>query len=267
MINFGNNGFIDLSRTGFSASSYSAEATTLFSAMTVQPDSARKKAIDDFITGCKSDGNWTLFDGVWFLAAHDRQAGKLNWKAPSSYTITEVNSPTFTTDRGFDFDGTTQYLRTGLVPSTGGLNYALNSNSFGVYVRENVTGGVNMGCASGSNETWVIARSSSNNFAMMDNSTSSASNANSTATGLSSVKREASNVTRGYRNSSILFTSAIASVGIPTVEFYISAKNGGGTANNFSPQQIAFAFVGGSIDIVKLYDRVLTYLTSLGANV
>ena len=37
----------------------------------------------------------------YMYAAADSQAAKINWINPGTYNATEVNSPTFTADRGF----------------------------------------------------------------------------------------------------------------------------------------------------------------------
>lgn len=263
--------FNDLNSTfgGRRKTSYSPEASALFAAMTVQPSPARKKLIDDFIIGCKQDGNWSLLDGLWFLAAHDIQAAKICWKNPSLYTLTDVNSPAFTTDRGFAADGVTQYIKTGLVLSAGGLNYGMNSNSYGVYSRTNAdelktdfgaytsgtTSGTQMNCRNANN---LYARDNSNDFPNV---------ANTNSLGLHSVKRTSSASITFYKNNASVGTGVANATAIPTVELYINAVNFNGGPSNFSTKQIAFAFVGGNIDVVKLSNRVTTYLTAIGANV
>ena len=64
--------------------------------MSVQPTNARKALIDALITSLKSAGVWAKLDVLWIPAAHDSQAGRLNWKSPGTFTLAEVSSPTFT---------------------------------------------------------------------------------------------------------------------------------------------------------------------------
>lgn len=100
-----------------------AETTTLLAAMSVQPDQRRTAIIDTFIGALKAAGVWSKIDAMWVAAAHDEQAGRLNWKSPGSFTLTAVNTPTFTTDRGFNGNGSTSYLDTGWDRSTDGVQY------------------------------------------------------------------------------------------------------------------------------------------------
>ena len=53
-------------------------------------------------------------------------------------TASLVNSPTFTTDRGFTGNGSTSYLDSGYNVSTGGGVYAQDSAHMGVYVLNNI---------------------------------------------------------------------------------------------------------------------------------
>lgn len=87
--------------------SFETEAQTLFAAMSVEPDAARKTLINDLIAGLKADGIWAELDLLYVKAAHDAQAGRLNWKNPGTFDLIEVNSPAFHTDRGYTGDGST----------------------------------------------------------------------------------------------------------------------------------------------------------------
>lgn len=117
-----------------------AESVTLFASMSVAPDSARKVIINTLIKALKDAGVWTKMDALWVLAAHDEQAGRLNWKDPGNFTITVVNSWTFTTDRGFAGDGISGAGDTGFVVATHGVQLTQNDAHLAVYQR---TGGSN----------------------------------------------------------------------------------------------------------------------------
>jgi hypothetical protein len=114
--------------------SYLPESRALFAAATVQPTPGRKGYIDKFIRALMASGCWTKIDVMWVLAAHDEQAGRLNWKSPGSFTLTAVNSPTFTTDRGFASNGSTSYLDTGWDWGTDGVQYTQNNAHIAAYI-------------------------------------------------------------------------------------------------------------------------------------
>ncbi len=96
---------------------YSPEAAALLSRMTVTPSTARKQLIDALIATLVGAGIWAKLDALYLLAAHDAQAARLNWIA-DRYNLTAVNSPTFTTDRGYAGTGAAMYLDTGFNPAT-----------------------------------------------------------------------------------------------------------------------------------------------------
>jgi hypothetical protein len=80
-------------------------------------------------------GIWAKLD-VFYLFAQDGQAefGTLNWKAPLLYQSTLVNSPTFTSNKGFAGNGSSSYINTNFNPSTGGVNYVRNNASVVLYM-------------------------------------------------------------------------------------------------------------------------------------
>lgn len=76
------------------------ETRQLLARMTTQPSVARATLIDQTIRGLIDAGLWDTFDALYFPAAHDAQAARLNWVA-DAYNLTEVGSPTFSADLGY----------------------------------------------------------------------------------------------------------------------------------------------------------------------
>lgn len=109
----------------------------LIAAASVAPTDLRKGYIARFIGALYAASVWTKMDVMWVLAAHDEQFGRLNWKSPSTFTLTAVNSPTFTTDRGFAGNGSTSYLDTGWDWATNGVGYTQNDCHISAYQRTN----------------------------------------------------------------------------------------------------------------------------------
>lgn len=68
-----------------------SDANALFAAMTVQPNTLRKKIILSTIHSLKLAGIWNKLDALWIPAAHDRQAARLNWRNPALFELTEKN--------------------------------------------------------------------------------------------------------------------------------------------------------------------------------
>lgn len=93
------------------------ETTTLLAAMSVQPSAGRTALINDTIFALKNAGVWTTLDFLYVLAAHDAQAGRVNWVTPAS-VATATASPVFTADRGYASDAVGAWIDTGLNWST-----------------------------------------------------------------------------------------------------------------------------------------------------
>lgn len=257
---------------GGGGASYDADASTLFAAMSSQPDATRKALINTTILALKSAGIWTLLDECWFMAAHDSQAGLLGWKRYKN--LTAVNAPTFTTDRGFAGNGTTSYLNTGFVPSTDGVQYALNDASLGTYSRTNVGGSMADIGARNSGEALQVLISSrlgDKYMARLNVSSAVVSLGSSTdSRGLFVGRRPASNSQRHLLNGVDVAGDAIASTGVPTRALYIGAFNDNGTANLFGTRQYAFGMVGASMSAQQqadLFTIVEAYLDAIGAGV
>lgn len=113
-------------------SAFDPLATSLFSHMSVQPDYVRKDLINDRFRAGKVKSFWPKLDALWVHAAHDPQAGRLNWLG-DIYNCIPVNNPVFTADRGYMGDGSSSYLDTQFNPSMAvSPKYTQDSGSVGI---------------------------------------------------------------------------------------------------------------------------------------
>lgn len=253
------------------------DANRLIRAMSVTPQGNRQYLIEDTIQRYKAAGLWSRFDALWMPAAHDGQAGRLNWKDPSRFACTAVNSPTFTADRGYASDGATSYLDTGFIFATHGVNFTLNSASIGIYVNAGTTtpssSVVFMGTNDGTNSSLLVRGTSSGGAGLRGrvNGTASAdlSGTLSSTLGLLSLDRpDAANI-NGYDEGILNGTASQASSALPvTYPVFLGANNAVGTCAYFSDNRIAFAYIGASFSAVQhraLNDITRRYLNALGA--
>jgi hypothetical protein len=121
----------------------------LVAAASVAPTNLRKGYVARFIQALYAGSVWSKIDVMWVLAAHDEQFGRLNWKSPGNFTLTAVNSPTFTTDRGFAGDGSTSYLDTGWDWGTNGVGFTQNNAHHSLYQRTSGTNNPVLGLSGG----------------------------------------------------------------------------------------------------------------------
>jgi len=86
---------------------------------------------NQLVLDLKGDSIWSLLDVFYVYATNgDSDFAKINWKNPNANFASEVNSPTFTIDKGFNGNGSTSYLDTNFSPSTHGSNFTQNDASW-----------------------------------------------------------------------------------------------------------------------------------------
>lgn len=249
---------------------YELESKKLFSNMTSIPDSARKRTINSLIKRLKNDGTWNLIDVLWVMASHDQQAARLNWKSPGNFTLTEVNTPTWTANQGYTGDGASTYLNTSWDASNNGVNYTQNSASKGAYIRTNSQeAGFALGALGAANGSHIVPRNASNQLLFRENQASSTTIASVTAsTGLISTTRTSSTAIEAFRNGTSLGTASVASTAVESIDFYIMAFNNNGSASGYTSRQQSVAYIGsGSINQTLLFNAIEEYMDAIGSGV
>lgn len=250
---------------------YDPAADVLFPRMTVQPDATRKALISKAITDLKSAGVWDKLETLYFPAAHDAQAGQLNWKE-NSYSLVPINSPVFTIDRGYKGDGSSSYLDTGWYTGSKNL-FQGNAASMGVYV--NNEGGLvpnNTSVVMGSGSCVILTKATSGLVRGRVNGQTTQDlppTVVPSRMGSTALNRTATNNTDVYRDGVQVGSGNTASVTRNTVTFALLGFNSSGTMANWSTEQIAMAFMGGVLAPTEIaaFDTITrSYLTAIGAN-
>jgi hypothetical protein len=256
------------------------DAITLIAAMTTAPDAARQQLISDHIVQLKADGVWALLDTYYVMAAHHEQASRLNWKSPGDFTLTVNGDMTFTTDRGWQGDGSTGYLDTGWIPATHGVNYTLIDASFGVYSRTNIqNNGIDMGIRFSIDtdetnlSTWPLTDSQSRyRISISRVSGKQVIWTDTNSIGFRVARRSSASAMQAIVNGSqVAQNTSSAASQLNNLSFFISARNEGGTAGDHTPRQYASAFTGAAMSEAQhaaLYAAQQNgYLASVGAAV
>jgi len=257
-------------RTAGGGASYSAEATAYFARRATQPDATRKGLMNTLIlsllTGAVSGSNiWAKGDILSLYADTDSADALLNWKS-SSYAATNVNSTTFTTDRGFTGNGTTMYLDTNFADNTAAVNWSRDSASYGIWINQDpVNSLLAFGVAAAAVNLSLTPRSTGTglmSIRLHSGTTLTAAVAN--RLGFSSASRTTSTNTAGYRDGSNLGTSAGASTAPGAYNLSVFRNNA-----SYGSDRVACLWVGGALtdnEMLDLYNALLTYLTAIGAN-
>jgi len=82
----------------------------------------------------KTSGVWDEWD-VFYMFANNgsKEFATLNWKNPDTNQNTLVNSPTFTSNQGFQGNGTSSYINVNYNPQSSGTHYAKDNASSGFW--------------------------------------------------------------------------------------------------------------------------------------
>lgn len=251
---------------------YSVEAQQYFDRLTTLPESDTLDAIATFIDGLNSDGVWSKIDECWLFANKTKANAYIGMKGLKD--CSESGTITFSVYNHIVGNGSNGYLNTNFKPDGDGVNYTLNSGSFGVYSRNNVLEeSVDIGgrtTTDGGDQIWGATRFTNDIFYAESNSQTLVLISNNDSRGLLSVSRTAADLTTLYSNGTSFTTSSAVSVAVFDGDIFICALNEGGSPANYSTRQYAFAFIGGGLtgtDIGNLFTRIETLLDFLGAGV
>ena len=107
-------------------------ATTLGYTLPSAPQQIKQ---NNLVLALKAGGIWTKLD-VLYIFANDGGSnfGTLNWKSPTLYQSTLINSPVFTSNVGFQGNGTSSYIDTNFNAVVHGVNYIQDNASRYIYL-------------------------------------------------------------------------------------------------------------------------------------
>jgi len=236
------------------------------------PSDAQQAKQNQLVEDLKAAGIWSLLD-VFYVFATDgnNNFATLNWKSPSSYKLTITGTVTFTTNQGFNSNGTNGYLATGWNPNTNGVNFTLNSASISTYIYNHVTENrYDLGTApnfTGSGP-WLYFRGDdgfgSAITAVNAGTTSVTANSGNSVGFWMSQRKDATN-NYIFKNGSQVDSEADASTAVPNAELFLLCVRNGTAASFFSTKKLSMFSAGASLNGLEsaFYTAWNTYLTSL----
>lgn len=243
---------------------YHADAEAVWEAMTSPPTDARRGHIDTLIKALDAGGVWPKLDLMYVPAAHDAQAGRINWRDPGTFDLTESGTLTHLADRHYVGNGVNGHLPTGFTPSTHAQHMAQNSAMLAVWVRNDVSSASQYeigGTTSGG--SYVNARSGANAVGKINGGAVSRALGTATSVGFTAVDRADSANLRFYKNGVLLGSNADASTALMSVPLVLLRHSGA-----YSTRQLSVALVGASLtdgEHAAAAAAASAYLTALGA--
>lgn len=246
--------------------SYDAASLAIFAAFTTPPDTTRKGVIDTCVRALKTASLWSTLDGLWMIAAADSQAAKINWVNPGTFDATLTDAPTFTTDRGYQTDGSNDKFNLTIAPNTA-TQFQRNSGAFSVWSRTAGTTVGSSGSYDGATGCTINCRNASDQAIMRVNQAASETFSGVTdGSGLFTATRTAASgagAVKGFRNGSSLGTGTTASSAVNADVWDLGETN-----SVFTSRQWAMAAVGSgrnSTQETDFYAAIQTYMTAVGA--
>jgi hypothetical protein len=223
-----------------------------------------KKAIDNFIIGCKSDGIWTAIKASCLLAGAKTLNGALVPLVGTAPTSNNFVAGDYSRTLGLLGDGSTKSLSTGYVSNT---FFQQDNLHLSVYVTSapasSGTNKVFLGNASLVPSRVFIAKNTLDQFSARLANAGTAVNVTEqgTTTGFKGGARSSSTAViarSAQTNTSTSITSATIAANLS-----ISVFAGGGS--NFCDARISFYSMGENIDLQKLDNRVTDYINAISS--
>jgi hypothetical protein len=231
--------------------------------------------INTFIAAEQASGAWYLTDdyiGLWGENAPQALTSLKQRRLASA-----VNSPVFTADRGYVFNGTSNYINTNFTPSTNALEMSPNSIHFEVYERTNVNANTYAGGVATTTNRAIGIRPRVTGNTFMQAGTNSATIALPAATslGLTQTGRVGAATTDIYgakNGADMVKTVQPTGVGatLPSNPITLAAVNSAGTPGTFRAASLGYAAMGSALSAsqrLARYNAVQAWATSVGAQV
>ena len=236
---------------------------------------ARLIVVDQFVFSEKTAGLWALTDD--YLGFWAENAVQALTSLKQRRLATAVNSPSFTADRDYTFNGTTSYADTGFVPGTHAMVMSTNSAHAEVYERTNVNSatsslGVNSGSSRAINvfprDAGVVRAGANGTGAIYTLSPA-------TSAGLTQFGRNGDTVTDVYgakNGLELVQTAPLSALGasLPSHRFYVGGANVSGSLSQARAASVGYLAWGAALTSgqrLARYGNVQAWATSVGAQI
>lgn len=230
------------------------------------PSESQKTLQNQLVVDLKDAGVWSKLDIFYVLATDgDSDFASINWKDPNNFEITEVNSPNFTTNEGFQSNGTSSYLNTNYSPTTSSIVSNTNA-SMGTWYYTGPNIQDNHGLRVGFNNSMFMINGLSSLRIFSDSIvgdtvqlTSGYTHHDKTSSGTGYIRYNSQ--TKNY--------TGLTDETVPNLDAFICAVNNNGTPAFFSPSNypnMSLYYIGESFDISETIDvesAVNSYMTSI----
>ena len=247
---------------------YDVDAAAFFARVTAAGGSltlTEKSAVNTLVLDLKANSLWTGLKAIYPMVGASAAACAQNLKS-SSFTGSFSGAWTFAST-GVTGNGINTFMYTSLVPNG---NLTLNSTHLSYYSRTNNSFdaseiGVDQG---GTQQTQIIINFLGVNYDSVYNNPGAGTARSGTTSAFFVVSRTSSTVTKSYRNTSIIATTAIGPSSLNTNSIYIGARNSTGPIP--TNRECAFSSIGDGLSDAQesnFYTAVQAFQTTLSRQV
>ena len=231
------------------------------------PSAGQQILQNQLVLDLKAAGIWDQLDLFYVFATDgDSDYATLNWKDPTQFQCSKVNSPTFTENVGFNGNGSTSYLNLNWDPANNGVNYTLDDADIVEYTTAEQLGGYS-GSRNANNAGmyWNVFNMGFSGGNIRINNINSTPVSYTPIEGLYFMGRSDNDTITTRINNGTLLTTTQASVELSSNDVYIGALNSNGSAGNFHSRTSSLVAIGGHMTDLHsaFYNAWTTYLTSL----
>lgn len=234
--------------------------------------STREGHLNTLVNGLIADGVWAKLDRLWVFGAENTQSALIDLKALDQ--AAEVNSPTFTANKGYAGNGFTSYINTTFNAATQGVNYTLNSANVSIWCNGNFRPPATVaqtGVLSGSSLMDLLSYTAvfgpvGLGFRMNGGGAALTSSADA---GVFTAQRTGTTAIEGFIDGTSAGTGAAGSVAVVSLPFFVCGRNDDGGLAIPTSDSIAAASYGGgltSTQMANYYSRLQSYSVTAGVS-
>jgi hypothetical protein len=220
---------------------------------------ATRKAINNFVIGCKQDGIWTAIKASCILAGARTLAGALRplvGTAPTNVGGLFVSGD-YTRKTGLVGNGTSKYLNS----NRNSNSDPQNNKHLAVYASESGSTGLHIG-ANDSDYSYLGVTAATLNVI----STDFVAIAAAPYVGFSGGNRSINTAFTARANGTTV-TKTATSVTPSSFSTYVFCRNTSGTAATFSGARLAFYSIGEALDLARLDARVTDLINAFAVTI
>jgi len=226
--------------------------------------------VSDTIRELKAAGVWVDLDFLPVLCAENEAQALVDWKARKTMTL--INTPTFTADRGYAFSSSG--INTQFIPSTDCVSGTGTNFMMGVYERTDLSI-INraMGALVASGPSAILTpRNAANAVAGLNASGLNVVTGLSDSRGLTVAQKvgaDGAGFKNGVAGASVTWTTPYST--LVNIALFLGGYNVTGTLTSARASTLGYALFGGgswtATQHAQFYAVMQRYMTRLGANV